>query len=479
MKSVWATLHDVSRTSDTGLDSLERSLKWALVVASSVLFLWISTDRTWDVDYSYSGQEFNATFFNEQALSILDGRLDVPSSGYRWTECFNIDGKCIGYFGITPSILRFPLIAAGGHDAPALTPIFIALAIALTMWAVIDLFQRILRDLIPDPSGRHLPSLLTTITLALLLGPGSILTLLARPRLYHEAILWMVAFLMIAMNHFHRWMMARTLSNLLVALIAATLSACARPSSSASALVLGIGAIVVILIDRRRSPATAQHYAGAATLALLPGITSFSVLMMKFGMPGLPWRHYSLYSANDFGRLSALNDGALQGLRFIPTNIVNYLRPDTLRFHLGRPWVSEGVRSADSIIHIWPVVAGGVLVEPLVSVTNTMAAPAALTASFTLLALAGAVRMARREKYSFMILLLAAAACTSGTLVASALTSRYVGDFYPVLAIGAVFALAHLARGLRRHLRVLTLGMAALSVVALASFFVELQMTTN
>ncbi|MBU3702393.1 MAG: hypothetical protein FGM58_10155 [Acidimicrobiia bacterium] len=464
---------------DIGFERLERVFKWALVLASTVLFLWLSTNRTWDVDYSYRGQEFNATFFNEQAISMLDGRLDVPFAGYRWTECFIIDDKCFGYFGITPSILRFPVIAAGGVDAPALTPVFIAAAIAITMWAVIDLFQRVLRDLIPDAGSRHIPSIVTTLALALILGPGSILTLLARPRLYHEAILWMVAFLLVAMNHFHRWMTGRRSADLLVVVIAATLSACSRPSSAASAVVLGIGAGVVLHLDRRRSRPTAGRYTGAAALALLPGLTATGVLMMKFKIPGLPWNRYSLYSANDFGRLSAVNDGALQGLRFVPTNLVNYLRPDTLRLRFERPWVVETVRTADSVIHVWPVVVGGVFVEPLVSLTNAMTVPVVLTVVFTFLVLVGSVRLGRSEKQSYLILLMAAAACTSGTLVASAVTSRYVGDFYPVVAIGAVFALAHLARGLGRHVRLFTIGMATVSLVALASFYVELQMTTT
>lgn len=458
---------------------LESGVKWIGVVATGILSLWTATGRSWNLNFFLAGQEFNASFFNAQALAMLDGRLDVPSAGFAWTECFVLDGRCFGYFGVTPSLIRLPLVIVGGSEAPYLIPISIALAVALSIWAVLDLFQRLLRGLISEPTTRLFPMVAGTIAIAMLLGPGSTLTFLSKPRVYHEASLWMIAFLLVAMNLTHRWLTTRRSALLLLAGIAAVLSANARPSSAASALVLGFGVAVVLFADRRVKAPRRSDLTLAAALAILPGLVSTGVLWMKFGTPNLPWDKYNLFESEGYRRLSELNGGQLQGIRFIPTNLLNYLRPDSIKYSAASPFVTEQIPTVLPAITVWPVVQGGMFVESFVSLTNAMPLPLLLSVGLVVVALAGRVRMSRTERQSFTILILAGAACPVVVLTSIALTTRYLGDFFPLVAIGSVFAVAHLMRWLRNRPAAILASSTAVVIVSMATFYVQLQLTSS
>ena len=459
--------------------ALERALKWSGILVMSVLTLGIATGRSWNLNFFLAGQEFNASFFNAQAHSLLDGRLDVPYAGFNWTECFVIDGKCLGYFGVTPSLLRIPLVVIGGAGAPYLIPVSITLSVALTMWAVIDLVQRLIAQLIADPASRRLPTIASTIAVGLLLGPGSILTFLSRPRIYHEATLWMIAFLLVAMNLVYRWLVTRQSALLLLAIASAVLSANARPSSAPSALVLGLGVGVVLILDRRKKNVHLSDFALAGALAVSPILTAFGILWLKFGAFNIPWPKYNLYEIEGYRRLADMNAGQLQGLRFLPTNLINYLRPDSLSFSAASPFVSEQIPFVLPALTLWPIADGGTFVETFVSLTNAMTLQLLLTVSIAVLALMRRVSMTRTERQGFWILVVAGAMCPFVVLTSVALTTRYLGEFFPLMAIGSVFAIAHLMSWLRHRPRAILAVSTAIIAAALASFYIQLQLTSS
>jgi hypothetical protein len=459
--------------------ALESCAKWFAVIVMGVLSLWLATGRTWSLNFFLEGQEFNASFFNAQSVSLLDGRLDVPSSNFAWTECFIVDGRCFGYFGVTPSLLRIPLVALGGSSAPYFIPVSIALAVTLTTWAILDLFQRLVHHLIPDSSARDLPMMAGTISLFVLLGPGSILTYLSKPRVYHEASLWMIAFLLVSMNLVYRWLFDRRIGLLLIAGIAAVLSTNARPSGAMPALILGLGVVIVLVADRRARKPSRSELALASGLAILPALTSMGVLWLKFGTASLPWEKYNLYESEGYRRLSDLNGGQLQGIRFIPTNLINYLRPDSLRFSTSAPFVIEQVPSTIPAITLWPIDRNGMFVEGFVSLTNAMPLSLLLSVGIVVAVLMGRVKMSRIERQSFGILFLASAAGTVVVLTSVALTTRYLGDFFPLMAIGSIYAIAHLLTWLRGRPRAVLVVTALLLVVSLGNLFVQLQLTTS
>ena len=65
---------------------------------------------------------WSAGFFKSQAESMLHGRIDVQPSDILG-ECFLRDSRCYGYFGITPSVVRIPVIGILRYVRSALTPL--------------------------------------------------------------------------------------------------------------------------------------------------------------------------------------------------------------------------------------------------------------------------------------------------------------------------------------------------------------------
>src|SRR5947207_7098716 len=68
-----------------------------------VVFLWYVTHGSWKL---FEKESFGL-FYDAQAESLLQGRLDVASEAIQGEE-FRIDGKMYGYFGITPALFRIP-----------------------------------------------------------------------------------------------------------------------------------------------------------------------------------------------------------------------------------------------------------------------------------------------------------------------------------------------------------------------------------
>ena len=79
-------------------------------------------------------------FYSVQAVALLHGHLDVPQKVLN-AECFMIHRtKCMGYFGITPTLLRLPVavfLRSGAKFPHYLEPTFFVLGFgvaALGAW---------------------------------------------------------------------------------------------------------------------------------------------------------------------------------------------------------------------------------------------------------------------------------------------------------------------------------------------------------
>ena len=70
------------------------------------LVMYFTTRGTWDPREQNLDAAWSAGFFASQAESMLHGRLDVPPDTIIG-ECFERDGRCYGYFGVTPSLSGF------------------------------------------------------------------------------------------------------------------------------------------------------------------------------------------------------------------------------------------------------------------------------------------------------------------------------------------------------------------------------------
>src|SRR5215218_2526304 len=86
-----------------------RLISWIAVLAMIPLVFYFTSRGTWDPRNENLESSWSAGFFQAQAASMLHGRLDVKPSDIIG-ECFDRDARCYGYFGVTPSLLRIPVI---------------------------------------------------------------------------------------------------------------------------------------------------------------------------------------------------------------------------------------------------------------------------------------------------------------------------------------------------------------------------------
>ncbi len=101
-----------------------------MTVPVVVAYTWLLTAGTWDL---FQRQYFD-NFFDAQARSMLDGRLDVPPEVVGF-EGFLIGGKTFIYFGPVPALLRMPLMLVTDRFDGRLTTVSMLLAMLVLSMA--------------------------------------------------------------------------------------------------------------------------------------------------------------------------------------------------------------------------------------------------------------------------------------------------------------------------------------------------------
>jgi hypothetical protein len=382
---------------------------------------------------------YRGRFFVEQANSMLNGHFWVPKSALP-IECFYIDGKCTGYYGVFPSLLRMPFVLIFGGEIPELNAVFISIAAGVSLWAALNLCLRILQK--GPASGNRRTNAIAMVLVALTLGPGSVLVLIFDPYVYQEAIMWSVAGVLVATNLYWRWVNERRTWQIIGVAVACACSAGSRPTTAFVALLLLSGIALTLFKEkslRKRS------ILGLATLALLPLLMSFGVLMLKMGTPQQDFNKYESKAA--LQNVADNNNGSLSySARYIPTTVFTYLRPDALRFTTEWPWIqfrfgpntettlaNEKSTELDSITYLPPLPKNSMLLERITSLTNIM--PLALFAT-----LFAAVAFLRKRQWHYLLLLAAVSTAPIILFVQFSIAARYLADFYPLLALGTVFS---------------------------------------
>ena len=268
-----------------------RKLNLAMTGFVTIYAFWLTSERTWDPDHHSKLSLGGDFFYWSQAKSIMHGRVYVVTPKQWWIECFTIDEKCRGYFGIAPSILRIPPHLVLGDSVVGLVPLFIALGIGLAFWAAMDLVRQVLLRYVertPDLADSFATR--WSIVVGALLGPGSVLILLTNGRVYEEADAWCAAFLILTLNLVYRWSKSRSNLCLYGAVLSGSMAALSRPSAIPAVLVLGAGIIVI----GWRSGGTKVRVLGVA-LAVVPPALFAAVFIWKFGSLSFPWKTYSPY----------------------------------------------------------------------------------------------------------------------------------------------------------------------------------------
>ena len=368
-------------------------------------------------------------FYDFQALSLLQGRLDVPAESLNG-EAFVHDGKIYGYFGLTPALLRLPLVMFGVAFGTVSRAAMLAYYAATLVGAYLLLRDaaRLLRPSDPRPAPWQ------TVLFTAHIGLGSTVFFLgSRAYIYHEAILCGI---MLAV--FSCWCTLRHLAQTSGrwwqgALLFGVLSVHARPPVGFFALtLLGCVAAAALLPAWRTGAFRALRRPLAIGLLAVAGVASFNaVSYAKFGtIEGCPLRLNVQYSP---ARLAKIDSKQFH-LSNIPYGLASYFYRSTVEFAPHFPWLYLGPTLPP---RDYPA-------AKLDLPDRTLALPYGMTGLFGLATLAGAIGCLRfpAARAPLFALWAATVPMTLAMAAAIATAERYTGDFVPFLIGGAAFGLA-------------------------------------
>ena len=290
--------------------------------------------------------------------------------GEAYGECWMYGEKCFGYFGLTPSILRAPLIPFFGYKGFTSSMTFVActLGIIASVLIVNQVWSMASRS---EPSKQKSSQSwkLMYITALLAVGPGNIIFQACLPSGYWEAIAWGSAFTLFALIFILRWLELQKIKDLVYALLLFVLAANARQGAAITALF--IGAIIYFYVNKK----TSRQYLASAKkvillVSLLPGLTSALMLWLKFRtvFPKLDLNIMVPENAM-WKEIWTINGGKGFGLEFIPSNLLGYFRPDAIAYN---NWQVTFLRpSVFPFDYLWPLRNGSMYVgEASASVTS-------------------------------------------------------------------------------------------------------------
>lgn len=421
-----------------------------------LIFSWFITYGTWQI----LGKENFGIFFDAQAKSLLKGRLDVPLSAIQ-AEAFIVNGKYYGYFGLTPALLRIPLVFLQMDGCWSRLSMLIACFLNLLFAYRIYSF---LQKNVFHSEKQVFDCKYITASFLLVVGLGTTNIFLAsRAYVYHETIIWAGALALISIYFFAQYTIKPTATNLIKILVFALLTVLSRPTIGFGILLgcfilgLSLGGRALGLkfpFLRKRieqiwgyleicSPQEPWRIARLLFLGIaLILVVFFGLNYLKFGeFSGMPLAKHIQFIDNP-ERLKKIDGQALH-LSNIRTNLYNYFSPVAISFSREFPWVGLTTKAKlfeESRID-W--------VEPYASIPTAMA-------SLFVLAIAGSVyTFGRRKANTRFLRLVIFSSMSTGilSLTAAAISYRYLHDFFPFWIIGSAIGLFLLSSSANRKLR--------------------------
>ena len=409
-----------------------RRARWWFVGSLGVAlvgYAWLVTLGS----FKFAYPEIFGSFYDYQARSFLEGRLDVPNDAIGG-EAFEARGKLYGYFGPTPALLRLPFVIFNVHFG-GLSRGFMLLFFAASLLAAFLLLRdavKLTRDGSLDSPAE--PSPFAIVVLVASAGYGSTIFFLgSRSLVFHEAILAGIAFALwsawCALRHLHtparRWWIG--------ALVCGVLSLHSRPPTGLFALTL-LGCVVVALISRewREGAGRVARHLGVGVLCVVGQLTLNGLAYLKFEtFDPAPLKISRPYA--DPGRLAHI-DGKSFHLVNLPFNIDTYLLRPNFRIEPRFPWIYMG---SNSPRRVFPK-------SKIDLPDHTLALPYAMPSLFALATLGSLLAAIARPgtRPALAVLWAAVLPITLALFAAIATAQRYTGDFCPFLICAAVFGLA-------------------------------------
>ena len=390
-------------------------------------------------------------FYDAQAHALNEGHwyVDPAVAGI---EGYVVKGHTQIYFGPVPAVVRMPLVAITSRFDGRLTRVSLLLAELLLVVALARLTVWVGRFLLGDrPRGPGLTFLAAVNVFALATSVPLLLT--SNAWVYHEAILWGAA---LAVSAF--WLLtAHLVTRRAGALVGAAVLACLSTLTRAS---VGLGPLVALLLyagwtlwvaQRERRAVTEPASGTGATVGgaarftvvvslvtvVLTGAVYVAVNEARFGTPLRVPYEQQLFSLGNVARERSLaaNGNSLTSAAFIPTQLLQAVRPDAVRLRSVFPFVDFPQGQATLVGH-------AVFEERAATVSVPASAPLP-----SLLAVAGLVvllvgrrrlRELSDDRNLLWIPLAGAAVGTLGVLTFADISARYLGDAVPLLAMASV-----------------------------------------
>ena len=334
------------------------------IAGAMPVLAWMISAGRWD--FLQSG--FFTNFYDVQARSLFHGHWSVPPNVVA-VEGFDVKGHAYMYFGPFPTLIRMPILLVTSSLDGRLTQLSMLLALLVALVCTGRLGWKI-RNLVSSTPVSVKETVLVAFSIAVV-GTGSVFTFLASvPIVYHEAELWGAALAIAAFDALVGFLVRPSTRGIVITGTLATLDLLTRGSVGLGpVLALGLLALLhgaVSLWRRgafRRLPVTPSFapddavsqnsgrlaWIGISDVTTAPtrtvALTCASLIAlgiyawvnyMKFGsLYSIPW------SAQAAARpVLAANGGSWLDLKFVPTTLVQYLRPDALRTNRLFPFIS-------------------------------------------------------------------------------------------------------------------------------------------
>ncbi len=472
-----------------------RSCAVAIAICGAA-FAWLVTDGT----FNFLQSAPFSNFYDVQARSLLHGTWSMPASVLT-IEGIQVGGRTYMYYGPVPAILRIPILLFthrldGRLTQPSLLIGFVVALIfaSLLCWRI--------RGLVRGPVDLGRIECWLTAGLIVVVGVGSVLFFLgSTAQVYEEAEMWGAAFTLGAFYSLIGFLERPVAGRLVSSGSLATLAMLTRGSVGAAPLVaIGLVALVYLLSmlarhvarhERRaeriadvlglRVPERPGWFLAGLTAALgVPLVLYAWVNEAKFGsLFSIPVGRqvFSLENAHRQAVLAA-NGGSLFGLKFLPTNLLQFVRPDALSVTRLFPFLFFPGKA---------LVLGHLLYDTR---DWSSSIPTCMPILFVL-ALVGIVVVYKRRPppasprrteaglATLRVPLVGAAAGTYGILTIAFIAQRYLADAIPFLVLAALAGWHFLANRVATIASVTRLaGAALLALLALfglwASFSLSL-----
>ena len=317
-------------------------------VVAAVPFVWILWGP-WETPDPIRKTAFEDNFYDLQARAIFHGHLWL-ANGAVGIEAFVHDGRQFTYFGLFPSIIRMPILAlTSSLDGRLTVPYMLAawlitaLFVSLLLWRVRILMRG------PVVMGRAEAAAFGVLIATIMVG--SVFTVLASiPYVFAEDLAWSIC-LTVGSLFALLGVLERPSRGRVVA--AGLLILCANLDRLTTGWACVVAAVLVAAwFGLGRGGQENRRWCVPVLVAgLVPLLIGCFVNYLKFGVPfGLPVVDQVWTSRNAYRRqFLAANHNSEEGIAFIPSDALAYLRLDGLRFTSVFPFVTLPVAPATAV----------------------------------------------------------------------------------------------------------------------------------